>query len=80
MNFKLFNFISSNKLKIEIMNKIRLEIVVQSHLSDAAIEIEIGQSDMAKLRLRFVKFLVNKFKGDLTSEQDPNILFEEFSN
>lgn len=36
---------------------ISISIVIQSHLSDALIEMQSGETDLATLRIRFAKFL-----------------------
>jgi len=40
----------------------KVQLVIQSHLSDASIEINHPQlADTAELRIQFVKFLLNQF-------------------
>jgi len=43
-------------------NKVRVSLVIQSHLNDAMIEVHHPQvMDEAQERLRFVKYLVHMF-------------------
>lgn len=67
----------------------KAKIVVASHLSDMSMEMNMECEnpkateelrETAKLRLNFVKFLINKLNGDLTQDIDPDELFEEFNN
>lgn len=54
-----------------------LQIVTQSHLSDALIEIDFNP-EQAQLRIRFVKWLICKFDGNLDQRVDIDILWTEF--
>lgn len=54
-----------------------LQITVQSHLSDALMEIDFNP-EQAQLRIHFVKWLMIKFNGVLTETVDIEALFEEF--
>lgn len=59
------------------MKNVRLDLVVQSHLSDALIECDFNP-DQAKTRLMFVKWLVNKHNGNLGQEVNIDALWDEF--
>lgn len=48
---------------------IKLSMTIQSHLSDALIELEFAP-ETVKTRLRFIKWLINKFEGNLDQEVD----------
>lgn len=54
------------------MRTIPLQIVINSHLSDALIEISFNPQ-LAKDRIRFVKILTNKF-SDLNERIEEDVL------
>lgn len=54
------------------MRTIPLQIVINSHLSDALIEISFNPQ-LAKDRVRFVKILTNKF-SDLNERIEEDVL------
>ena len=63
------------------MNKVRVSLVVQSHLSDAMIEAQCLQSqrlmEQAQERLRFVKFLIHHYP-DTDKEILVDFVYEQF--
>jgi hypothetical protein len=56
---------------------IKASMVVLSHLSDAQIEISVNPK-LAKVRMNFVKYLINKLGGNLNTEINPEEMFEDF--
>ena len=56
---------------------ISADIVIQSHLSDAMIEMYTDSRGNASLRLQFVKYLINRFP-DTNEEIDVNAVYKEF--
>lgn len=58
------------------MNKVKLQIVIHSHLSDAKIEMTYDK-ETAKRRIDFVKFLINRH-DDLNEEIDADAEYSEF--
>jgi hypothetical protein len=56
---------------------ISADIVIQSHLSDAMIEMYTDSRGNASLRLQFVKYLINKFPNT-EEEIDVDEVYEEF--
>ena len=57
---------------------IRANIVIQSHLSDAMIEMYTDSRGNASERLQFVKYLINRFP-DTNEEIDVEVIYEEFT-
>jgi hypothetical protein len=57
---------------------ISADIVIQSHLSDAMIEMYLDNKGNAPERLRFVKYLISKFP-DTNEEIDVDAVYEEFT-
>ena len=57
---------------------ISADIVIQSHLSDAMIEMYTDSRGNAAERLRFVKYLISKFP-DTNEEIDVDAVYEEFT-
>lgn len=53
-----------------------VKLIVQSHLSDAIIEMGFN-SDLAQLRIRFVKYLITSY--NMNDEIEPNEVFERFN-
>ena len=53
-----------------------VKLIVQSHLSDAMIEMGFN-SDLAQLRIRFVKYLIASY--NMNDEIEPNEAFERFN-
>jgi hypothetical protein len=53
-----------------------VKLIVQSHLSDAMIEMGFN-SDLAQLRIRFVKYLIASY--NMNDEIEPNKVFERFN-
>lgn len=59
---------------------IRVSLIIQSHLSDAMIEMGIQQDvyqEQAQERLRFVKYLVHMFP-ETDVEVDADVVFKQF--
>ena len=56
--------------------ELRVSIAIQSHLSDAMIEMEFAP-EMAMYRLRFVKYLVNMFP-ETDKKVDIDAVYEQF--
>jgi predicted lipase len=54
-----------------------LSIVIQSHLSDSLIETSFNV-EQANLRIRFVKYLINRFGDDINQRVDIDKVFNEF--
>jgi len=67
-----------NQLNLSIM-LIKVIIPIQSHLSDALIETDFA-IDTDKTRIRFTKWLLNKFSDNLNVEVDIEKEFELFKN
>jgi len=60
------------------MNKVRISLVIQSHLNDAMIEVNHAPlMDEAQERLRFVKYLVHMFP-DTDKEMDVDVVYKQF--
>jgi len=57
---------------------ISADIVIQSHLSDAMIEMYTDSRGNASERLQFVKYLISKFP-DTNEEIDVDAIYEEFT-
>ena len=55
----------------------KAEIVVQSHLNDADIELAFNV-EQAKHRIQFVKFIVWKLNGNLQQQIDADEMYSEF--
>ncbi len=55
-----------------------LEMVVQSHLSDSLIEMS-HNPELAHTRITFVKYLINKYDGDLTKRVNIENDWEAFN-
>ena len=53
-------------------------IVVMSHLSDIQMEITTDR-ELAKVRLNFIKYLINKLNGNLNVLINPDKLFDEYT-
>ena len=53
-----------------------VKLIVQSHLSDAMIEMEFNR-ELAQLRIRFVKYLIASY--NMNDEIEPNEVFERFN-
>jgi hypothetical protein len=60
------------------MRTLRLSIAIQSHLSDALIEMDFNQ-DLAEKRIRFVKTLINLYPNtDVEVEEaELNAIYRE---
>ena len=63
--------------------KVSAEIVVQSHLSDACIELDTNikwdsNTKLAEHRIRFVKYLVDILEGNLQQQIDSDELYRDF--
>lgn len=61
----------------KIMNEVRAQIVIMSHLSDASIELNLNP-EQAQKRIEFAKFLINQLNGDLTKKIEPNKYWDMF--
>ena len=63
------------------MDKVRVSLVIQSHLSDAMIEAQCLQSqrlmEQSQERLRFVKFLIHHYP-DTDKEILVDFVYEQF--
>ena len=57
--------------------KVRANIVVASHLSDAQIEMSFNP-EQATTRLNFVKYLILLLDGDMNCEINPDKMFKKF--
>ena len=57
---------------------ISVNIVIQSHLSDAMIEMYTDSRGNASERLQFVKYLISRFP-DTNEEIDVDAVYEEFT-
>ena len=59
---------------------LKLSLIVMSHLSDVQEEISMGIAEQAPTnnRINFVKWLINKFDGNLNQDVDADVLWEEF--
>jgi hypothetical protein len=53
-----------------------VKLIVQSHLSDAMIEMAFNR-ELAELRIRFVKYLIASY--NMNDEIEPNEVFERFN-
>jgi hypothetical protein len=53
-----------------------VKLIVQSHLSDAMIEMGFN-CDLAELRIRFVKYLIASY--NMNDEIEPNEVFSRFT-
>lgn len=56
---------------------ITLSIVIQSHLSDSLIETSFNP-EQANLRIRFVKYLINRFGDDINQRVDIDKVYSKF--
>ena len=56
---------------------VTLSIVIQSHLSDSLIETSFNV-EQANLRIRFVKYLINRFSDDINQRVDIDKVYSEF--
>ena len=56
--------------------ELRVSLVIQSHLSDAMIEMGFAP-EIAQQRLRFVKYLINIYP-DTSKEIDVDAVYEQF--
>ena len=54
-----------------------LSIVIQSHLSDSLIETSFNIKQ-ANERIRFVKYLINRFGDDIQQEVDIEKVYSDF--
>lgn len=60
------------------MNKVRVSLVIQSHLNDAMIEVHHSQvMNEAQERLRFVKYLVHHYPNT-NQEILVDFVYEQF--
>jgi hypothetical protein len=56
---------------------VTLSIVIQSHLSDSLIETSFNP-EQANLRIRFVKYLINRFGDDINQRVDIDKVYSKF--
>ena len=56
---------------------VTLSIVIQSHLSDSLIETSFNP-EQANLRIRFVKYLINRFVDDINQRVDIDKVYSKF--
>ena len=56
---------------------VTLSIVIQSHLSDSLIETSFNP-EQANLRIRFVKYLINRFSDDINQRVDIDKVYSKF--
>jgi hypothetical protein len=61
-----------------MMNEVKAEIVVMSHLSDAQMELNMGLKLSVQSHINFAKYVILHCKGDLTKDIDPDALWEKF--
>lgn len=59
--------------------KTKVKIIIQSHLSDAIVEVTFDP-ETAQKRIRFAKYLINKFEKNLDEEIDAQKEFSIFLN
>jgi len=52
-------------------------MVILSHLSDSLIEIGF-KTEVAKIRLNFIKFIINKLHGNLNIRINPSKMFKDY--
>jgi hypothetical protein len=57
---------------------IRVNTIIQSHLSDVMVEMYLDNKGNAPERLQFVKYLINRFP-DTNEEIDVDTIYEEFT-
>lgn len=70
-------FTALKKLIIKVMDKVRVSLVIQSHLSDAVIEMYLPTKGQAQERLRFVKYLVHHYPNT-NQEILVDFVYEQF--
>jgi hypothetical protein len=58
------------------MEEIKVSIIIQSHLSDAALEMSFNPGQ-AELRINFVKFLVHTYP-DTNVKIDPHPIYKNW--
>lgn len=56
---------------------VKATIVVASHLSDATMEMSF-KPELAKVRINFVKFIINKLNGNLSQGINPDKMFQDY--
>lgn len=56
----------------------KLSMLVQANLSDAQIEMDFESRESAKYKLKFIKFCIHHFDGNLDVRVDTNKLFNDF--
>jgi hypothetical protein len=60
-------------------NKVKVSLVIKSHLNDAMLEMNYGMEKSVDHRLRFVNYLVHYFP-DTNQEIIPDFVYEQFLN
>jgi hypothetical protein len=60
-------------------NKVKVSLVIKSHLNDAMIEMNYGMEKSVDHRLRYVNYLVHYFP-DTNQEIIPDFVYDLFLN
>jgi hypothetical protein len=60
-------------------NKVKVSLVIKSHLNDAMIEMNYGMEKSVDHRLRYVNYLVHHFP-DTNQEIIPDFVYDLFLN
>ena len=60
-------------------NKVKVSLVIKSHLNDAMIEMNYGMENSVDHRLRYVNYLVHYFP-DTNQEIIPDFVYDLFLN
>jgi hypothetical protein len=60
-------------------NKVKVSLVIKSHLNDAMLEMNYGMEKSVDHRLRYVNYLVHYFP-DTNQEIIPDFVYEQFLN
>jgi hypothetical protein len=60
-------------------NKVKVSLVIKSHLNDAMLEMNYGMEKSVDHRLRFVNYLVHYFP-DTNQEIIPDFVYDLFLN
>jgi len=61
------------------MEKVKVSLVIKSHLNDAMVEMGYDMIESADRRLRFVNYLVHYFP-DTNQKIIPDFVYEQFLN
>ena len=60
-----------------MQDKVRVSLVIKSHLNDAMLEMNYGMEKSVDHRLRFINYLVHYFP-DTNQEIIPDFVYEQF--